>query len=123
MAYPELAEPGVSPVFDNMMAQHLLKTNIFAFYLTSEKMNMESDLTFGYYDKTKFTGDLVWHKVLFKYMYGIQLDDIKVDGKSLGYCGPNGIKKDCLITVDSGTSLMSMPSWAFNDFKRKYPHL
>lgn len=82
---------------------------------------MESDLTFGYYDKTKFSGNIVWHPVLFKYMFGIKLDDIKVNGKSLGFCGPNGIKKDCLVTVDSGTTMMSMPSWAFSKLPKTVP--
>jgi len=71
MAYPALAERGVAPVFDNMMEQHLLKDNLFAFYLTVTAQGAESDLTFGYYDKTKFVGDLVWHPIEFKYMFGI----------------------------------------------------
>jgi hypothetical protein len=37
MAYPTLAESGVTPVFDNMMNQKILKDNLFAFYLTPEK--------------------------------------------------------------------------------------
>jgi hypothetical protein len=53
------------------MNQKVLKNNIFAFYLTMNNQKLESDLTFGYYDKTKFKGDLVWHPVVFKYMYGI----------------------------------------------------
>lgn len=39
--------------------------------MTTTAMNTESDLTFGYYDKTKFTGKINWHPVLFKYMFGI----------------------------------------------------
>ena len=35
MAYPALAEPGVTPIFDEMMNKKLLKSNIFAFYLTT----------------------------------------------------------------------------------------
>jgi hypothetical protein len=114
MAYPELAESGVTPVFDNMMGQHLLKNNLYAFYLTTNAQEGESDLTFGYYDKTKFFGDLIWHPVEFKYMFGIRLDDILINGKSLGFCGPNGQKKDCLVTVDSGTTMMAMPGWAMS---------
>lgn len=90
LAYPSLAETGVTPVFDNMMGQKLLKDNLFAFFLTIKAEEMESDLTFGYYDKTKFTGDITWHPVKFQYMYGIQLDDIKINGKSLGLCGSTG---------------------------------
>jgi len=36
MAYPELAEKNVKPVFDEMMDQKLLKNNLFAFYLTTK---------------------------------------------------------------------------------------
>jgi len=37
MAYPELAEKGVKPVFDEMIDQKLLKNNMFSFYLTSKQ--------------------------------------------------------------------------------------
>lgn len=36
MAYPALAEQGVTPVFDEMMNQKLLKSNVFAFYFTTQ---------------------------------------------------------------------------------------
>ena len=88
LAYPALAEAGITPMFDNIIGQNLLKNNLFAFYLTPSKSSVESDLTFGYYDKTKFKGDITWHPIVFKYMYGIRLDDIKMNGKSLGLCGP-----------------------------------
>jgi hypothetical protein len=44
-------------------------------------------------------------------MFGVKLDDIKFDGKSLGVC--QGKKEGCLVTFDSGTSLMSVPSFAY----------
>ena len=71
LAYPSLAEQGVTPVFDNMMKQNLLQNNLFAFYMTMSTQDAESELTFGYYDKTKFKGDLTWHPVRFKYMFGL----------------------------------------------------
>jgi hypothetical protein len=91
----------------------LLQQNIFAFYLTSkqaENMGILSDLTFGYYDKAKFKGEMKWYPVEFQYMWGVRLDDIKIGGKSTGVCKdrPEG----CLITFDSGTSLMSVPTFA-----------
>ena len=70
--------------------------------------NKGSDLTIGYYDKTKFSGQLHWNKVVFKYMYGIQFTDLKINGKSTGICQ----KMKCLITVDSGTAEMYMPNVA-----------
>lgn len=116
LAYPQLAQPGIKPVFDQMMDQKLLKANLFAFYLTSsqdDKNGFKSDLTFGYYDKEKFIGDLHWIPVEFKYMYGVKLDDIIVNKKSTGVCS----ESECLITFDSGTALMAMPSWATDNLK------
>ena len=113
LAYPALAEKGVTPVFDEMINQKLLKNNVFAFYLTNkqaEGLGIQSDLTFGYYDKAKFKGTLNWHPIKFKYMFGVQLDDIKVNGQSTGVC--QGRAGGCLITFDSGTSLMSVPTFA-----------
>ena len=83
---------------------------MFAFYFTTqqqESSGMKSDMTFGYYDKQKFQGEITWHNVDYKYMFGVKLDDVKVGGKNLDMCGG----KTCLITFDSGTSLMSFPTW------------
>ena len=92
-----------------MINQKLLNQNVFSFYLTSvedeKKYGVQSDLTFGYLDKTKFDGDIHWNDILFQYMFGVKLDDIKVNGKSLNICN----QKQCLITFDSGTSLGSVP--------------
>jgi len=89
---------------------------MFSFYLGSQAAGTESELTFGYYDKTKFEGEITWHPVILKYMFGIKLDDVKVNGKSLGFCGAEGsgaVRTNCLITVDSGSSMMAMPSFAY----------
>lgn len=71
-------------------------------------MGLKSDLTLGYYDRAKFSGNVHWNDVKFKYMFGVELNDILVNGKSTGLCEG----RECLITFDSGTSLMSMPSFA-----------
>jgi hypothetical protein len=73
-------------------------------------MGHKSDLSLGYYDKSKFIGEVHWNPILFKYMFGVQLDDIKVNGKNLNICSDR--PDCCLITFDSGTSLMSVPSFA-----------
>jgi hypothetical protein len=112
-------------MFDNMIKQKLLQDNLFAFFLTSkmdeEMEGLDSELTFGYYDKSKYTGDMVWHPILHKLMFGIQLDDIKVNGTALNICNDKSSSNPCLITVDSGTSEMTMPSWAINQVVGKMP--
>jgi len=65
-------------------------------------------MTLGYYDRAKFTGNIHWNDIKFKYMFGVELNDVLVNGKSLGICK----NRECLITFDSGTSLMSFPPFA-----------
>ena len=79
--------------------------------MDEEMDGLDSELTFGYYDKSKYTGDMVWHPILHRLMFGIQLDDIMVNGQPMNLC-TNMENNPCLITVDSGTSEMTMPSWA-----------
>lgn len=77
---------------------------------------MKSELTFGYYDRTKFEGDIHWNNVLAQFMFGVKLDDVKINGKRLNICKDR--PKGCLITFDSGASLMAMPSFAFKQLVR-----
>lgn len=118
LAYPTLAEPGVTPVFDQAAQQNLLKHKMFAFFLTSRKDELlkgfQSDLTFGYYDRAKYTGDIHWNDILYKFMFGVKLNDILVNGKSLNLCED----RDCLITFDSGTSGFSIPNFAATVFEQ-----
>ena len=44
-------------------------------------------------------------------MFGVKLDDVKINGKRLNICQNRA--EGCLITFDSGASLMAMPSFAF----------
>lgn len=116
MAYPNFAEKGVKPMFDMLMDQKLLKSNLFAFYLTStkaQKYGLKSDITFGYYDDTKYKGEIHWNPVDFKLLYGVPFEDIKVNGKSTGVCKIPGAPQ-CLITFDSGTTHMIFPIHASN---------
>jgi saccharopepsin len=99
----------------------LLAQNLFAFYLTYEKdesKGLKSDLTFGYYDKEKFTGEMHWIPIEYKYMFGVNFEDIKINGKSTNVCQ----NQECLVTFDSGTSLMSVPIYAAASLEKQgYP--
>lgn len=78
-----------------------------------------SELMLGNWDESKYTGPMKWHKVEHKLFWSIALDDVKIDGKSLGLCGGFSGKK-CLFTPDSGTSLITMPGWAFRQFSSEH---
>ena len=78
--------------------------------MTSLNSGIPSELTFGYIDKSKYEGDIHWAPVLEKWMYGVELNDIHFNGKPSGVC--KNSKDKCLISFDSGTSLMSFPTEA-----------
>ena len=118
LAYPAFAEEGVVPFFDSLMDAGILGKKVFSFHM-SMNPEEESELMLGAWDDTKFEGDLVWHNVEHKLFWSIQLDDIIIDGKSLEICGPNS-GKNCLITPDSGTSMITFPSWAYKEFIAEY---
>ena len=104
-----------------MIDQHLLEANIFAFYLTSkqaEAAGNKSDLTFGYYDKEKYEGEINWNPIEYQYMFGVHFENILFNGQKSGICDQEDDKHRCLLTFDSGTSLMSMPKYA-TDFLGK----
>jgi hypothetical protein len=68
----------------------------------------DSEVTFGYYDEARYEGKMNWHKVRKNQPYwGIELDDILVDGVPLHLCSESD---RCLLTPDSGTSKMTMPT-------------
>ena len=108
LAYPAMAEAHNEPFFDAMMREQVLDRNLFAFYMSMNPDVDESELTFGYYDEDRFDGVMKWHPVIDKLFWSLNLEDVLIDGVSLGLCDD----KQCLATPDSGTSQLTMPSWA-----------
>ena len=46
----------------------------------------DSELTFGFYEKERFEGELLWHPVIDKLFWSLKLNDIRIGNKSLGFC-------------------------------------
>jgi len=89
MSYSALAEEGITPIVDAMIQQKSLKNNIFAysFVLKNEmEHGLVSDLTLGYYDRSKYVGDIRWFPVVQKHFFSIKLDDILFNGTSHNIC-------------------------------------
>jgi len=112
LAYPTMAEPNFTPFFDTLMRDGLVERNLFAFYMSMNPLENDSELTFGSYDEDRIDGELLWHPVIDKLFWSLNLEDIRLGDKSLGLC--DGLK--CLVTPDSGTSLSTMPTWAYKEF-------
>uniref|UniRef100_A0A8C8SBK3 cathepsin E n=1 Tax=Pelusios castaneus TaxID=367368 RepID=A0A8C8SBK3_9SAUR len=101
LAYPSLAVDGVTPVFDNMMAQNLVDLPIFSVYMNRWE---HDSLLFGGFDPSHFSGTLNWVPVTKQGYWQIQLDNIQVGG-TVSFCADG-----CQAIVDTGTSLITGPS-------------
>ncbi|KAH0618892.1 hypothetical protein JD844_018416 [Phrynosoma platyrhinos] len=105
LAYPSLAVDGVTPVFDNMMAQNLVELPLFSVYLNrNPDSSVGGELIFGGYDPSLFSGNLNWIPVTKKGYWQILLDNIQVGG-TIAFCA-----EGCQAIVDTGTSLITGPS-------------
>lgn len=58
----------------------------------------KSELVFGWYDQTKFSGEMKWHPVVYKYFWALKLDDIKVSTAHYYVC-PFLISSELSLTV------------------------
>ncbi|NXE92803.1 CATE protein, partial [Menura novaehollandiae] len=105
LAYPSLAVDGVTPVFDNMMAQNLVELPIFSVYMSANpESSVGGELLFGGFDTSRFTGTLNWVPVTQQGYWQIKLDNIQLGG-TVTFCA-NG----CQAIVDTGTSLIAGPN-------------
>uniref|UniRef100_A0A8C6Z4D9 cathepsin E n=1 Tax=Nothoprocta perdicaria TaxID=30464 RepID=A0A8C6Z4D9_NOTPE len=105
LAYPALAVDGVTPVFDNMMAQNLVELPMFSIYMSSNPDAAEGgELLFGGFDPSRFVGTLQWVPVTRQGYWQIQVDAIQV-GATVAFCASG-----CQAIVDTGTSLLTGPS-------------
>jgi len=96
-----MAEPNTHPFFSSVIDEKILKKNMFAFFMSMNPIEEDSELTFGYYDENRYEGDMHWYPVHNKLFWSIKLNDVLVNGKSLGICKDD---KECTMTPDSGTS-------------------
>jgi hypothetical protein len=78
-----------------------------------------SELLFGRFDPEKFIGDIQWHPVVDKLFWSLRLDDIKYNGIPLNIC--RGRYEGCMMTPDSGTSLLTAPTWAMEILEEIMP--
>jgi len=106
LGFPSMAAFGFLPVFDSIIKQSLLSSNIISFYY-SFKNSEDSFVTLGATDPSKYDPPIYWQEVIkgHEYYWLIEVEDILVGEKSLGLC-PEG----CKAAVDTGTSLLTAPS-------------
>lgn len=109
MSFAALSETHFSTVFDSIIAQHVLPTPQFAFLFGSVDDASESAIIFGEIEEDYYEKPLILLPVTRKLYWEVECKDIQVGGKSLGLCkNPT----DCRAVVDTGTTLLTGPSYA-----------
>lgn len=121
LSYPALGHEGMGDsILGQIKAQKAAKTAMIAFYAPKDQAK-QAEMTIGFYDKSKFKGEINWVPVVDEYMFLFKLDDIKINGNSLNICKdkPDG---KCMMTVDTGAPETMMPPWMQASFQKMgYP--
>eukprot|EP01126_Amoeba_proteus_P012809 TRINITY_DN1530_c0_g1_i1.p1 TRINITY_DN1530_c0_g1~~TRINITY_DN1530_c0_g1_i1.p1 ORF type:complete len:369 (+),score=75.64 TRINITY_DN1530_c0_g1_i1:69-1175(+) len=110
LAFPSIAADGVTPVFDVMMSEGLVQNNLFSVHLDSNPGGDQSYILFGEIDSG--VSDIQYVPLSSQDYWTISLNNVVVGGTSVGDC--NGFFGSCSAIVDTGTSLLVLPTDAFN---------
>ena len=106
MSFPEMAEPGIELMFDQMISQGVLDQNIFTFVYYPDEL--WADIQFGSLNETIYTGDIKWHDVIVRAHWTVNMVDALVGDEPMNIC-PDG----CHALVDTGTTLITFPTVAY----------
>lgn len=106
MGYPEIAELGVTPVFNNMVDQGVVEAPVFSFYLDRDENDTKGgELVLGGSDPQYYTGNFTYVPVSRDGYWQFGVDGMIVNGKTSSYCSGG-----CQAIADTGTSLLTGPS-------------
>lgn len=103
-----MAAYSLNPVFDNIMKQKKLDSNVFSFYFDRSESSRESRFILGGIDEDLFKGKINYNKVVDQYYWTILADKILIAGKDSGLCD------SCKVVADTGTSLITGPTNKLN---------
>lgn len=108
LGFPDPGSPLTElPLVDNMMAQHVLRRNMFAVYM-SDDIDKPGAISFGSVDPRYVVRGHhpVWFPVISTDYWVVPLEDIMIDGQPLHLCR----RHKCRAAVDTGSSLITAPS-------------
>ncbi len=107
-AFSNLSATNTPTVFDNMVAEGLVDSPVFSFYLSSDP-SKPGQLTLGGTDPSRYVGDVVYVDVTKPQTWSIKLDAFNVNG--VNYV-PLDAPANSFTTVhiDSGSAALFLPS-------------
>lgn len=105
LAYPSMAATHFNPLFDNIIHQDKLSSNVFSFYFSRNSGQANSQVKLGGWDDRHIDGPIHWHPVAEKYYWSLQGDNVLVNGQDIGLCN-----QGCRFIADTGTTLLTAPT-------------
>jgi hypothetical protein len=109
LALPQMSEGPRFNVFDCMVRDKTLKTNMYAFFFGATD-DEESEITFGEWRDNRMASPLFWVPVSNPGYWQVEMSDITIKNKKQNLCED----KHCQVAVDTGTSLMAGPTEVVN---------
>eukprot|EP00357_Protocruzia_adherens_P017925 CAMPEP_0114996208 /NCGR_PEP_ID=MMETSP0216-20121206/14175_1 /TAXON_ID=223996 /ORGANISM="Protocruzia adherens, Strain Boccale" /LENGTH=413 /DNA_ID=CAMNT_0002360371 /DNA_START=861 /DNA_END=2102 /DNA_ORIENTATION=- len=107
MGWQAISMEGMTPFFDNMVAQGAVAEDSFSFYLTQESGSEGSELILGGVDSSLYHGDLQYYDVVYEQYWSIAMGDVILNGDSIFAGSP---PSNLLGIVDTGTSAITGPT-------------
>lgn len=106
LGFGRLAFKDTTAVFDSIVNSGQLEWNVMSFYFSIFE-GEESELLVGDVDDTKYVGEIHWIHVEPEnpYYWTVIIEDVRLGDKAMHLCDDG-----CYAAIDTGTSLMSVPS-------------
>lgn len=117
MAFTSIAQDGGTTFFENLIADGTVETDEFGFYMgrVASGTELDSELTLGGADADKYTGDFVTVPVTSETYWQVALDDVTVNGKSVGDDAAGQA------AIDTGTTAIVAPTAAAKEIMDAIP--
>jgi len=112
LAFQSIAQDGAEPVVPHLYKQGLISKELFGVYLGNDTTG---EIVLGDVDQNRFEGELKYVDLTAEEWFLFNLDSVSAGSKSL----PKGWSMSAI--ADTGTSLLVMPSSAFQAFINDVP--
>jgi len=128
LGFPDMSIDGVTPFFDRVIEQKLLKNNEFAFFMNADSTK-PSAVLWGGVDKDLYEGEIQMFPVVQPHYWALELVDFLVGnttcntslvGNTSMY-SKTGFSPVTRLIVDSGTTVYAAPSGVHMELMQRIP--